>query len=170
MRKLVLAAACALALAAATAASAGGWATVGIEPLPPEQAGTPWNVTITVLRHGRTPTDGAKPTLTIRNAETGKTITYAAKPAGNGRYTARVVFPSEGTWRYTVSNGLAATGYGTSQTQTFAPVEIGGGAGDPALPAWQIGGGAVLALALAAAALLMTRRRRPRAGLATSAQ
>ena len=168
MRNLVLAAACALALAAATGASAGGWATVGIEPLPPEQANTPWNVTITVLRHGRTPTDGAKPTLTIRDAESGKTITYAAKPAGNGRYTARVVFPSDGTWRYTVNNGLAATRYGASQTQTFAPVEIGGGAADPALPPWQIAVGA--ALALAAAALLLTRRRRPRAGLATTAQ
>ena len=169
MRTLIVGGLAALALAAAGMAAAGGWATVGIEPLPPEQADTPWNVTITVLRHGRTPTDGAKPTLTIRNAETGKAITYAAKPAGNGRYTARVTFPSEGTWRYTVNNGLAATGYGVSQTQTFAAVEVvGGGSSDSAAPAWGVVAGA--ALALAAALLLLARRRRLRPGLATTAQ
>ena len=167
MRKLVLAAACTLALAAATGASAGGWATVGIEPLPPEQADTPWNVTISVLRHGKTPTDGAKPTLTIRNVDTGKTITYAAKPAGNGRYTARVVFPSNGTWRYEVDNGLAATGYGASQTQTFAPVHVGGDPGGSTVPVSVITAGAALALA---AALLLLARRRPRPGLATTTQ
>ena len=152
------------ALAVAGAASAGGWATVGISPQPPDTAKTPWNVDVRVLRHGRTPVDTARPTITIRNESTGRTLTFRAVAAGKaGMYRARVVFPSPGRWSYEVDNGLAATGYGSSQTQTYKPVDVG-----PApetarrLPiALVAAGAAVLALLLA-----LVVRRRPRARLA----
>ena len=168
MRKLLVAALVAAALAAASAAAGGGWATVGLAPLPPDELGEPWNVTVTVLRHGRTPTDGAEPMLTIRNEDTGKTKTYALKPVGSGRYTARIVFPAAGTWSYAVNNGLAATGYGMSATQTFAPVEVrsSAGGGSPS-PKWPF---AVLGTAGAAGALLLlARRRRLKPGLSPAA-
>jgi hypothetical protein len=48
------------------------------------------------------------------------------------------VFPSAGTWRFSIDNGLSATGYGMDATTTYAPVEIGapggGGNGFPVLP------------------------------------
>lgn len=170
MRKLLLLALSVAALAAGGTAGAGGWATVGVEPPPPDEANEPWNVTVTVLRHGRTPTDGARPMLTIRNRETGATKTYALEPAGSGRYTARIVFPSAGTWSYVVNNGLAATGYGMSATQTFAPVEIGPRDGGASPPVWSLRALLVLALVATGAALvLLARRRRPRAGLAPTA-
>ena len=168
MRKLLLLGLVLAFAALAGTAAGGGWATVGVEPLPPDDANEPWNVTVTVLRHGRTPTDGAQPMLTIRNRDTGATRTYALEPAGSGRYTARVVFPSPGTWSYTVNNGLAATGYGMSATQTFAPVEIGGRNGGPVLPTWSLVGIGGLAVGLAAVVLL-GRRRRARPDLAPAA-
>ncbi len=162
MRTLVLGAALVLALALAATAAAGGWATVGVAPLPPDQARTDWNVQITVLRHGRTPTAGAKPIVIIRNADSGQTLRFPAKPtAKTGVYRARVVFPSGGTWRYEVNDGLEATGYGMSRTHSFAAVELAGAADSGSSFAWKIAGGTVLALALGALLLVGLRRRRP---------
>lgn len=171
MRKLVLATLAAAALAAPAATNAGGWATAGIEPQPPVTAGDDWNVTITILRHGQTPTDGAKPSITIRNVDTGETKTFAATPAGEvGKYEARVEFPSGGTWRYEVNTGLAATGHGMNQVQTFAPVEIsGGGAAGTSFPTLQLTAGIAAALALAALVFFMRRRRPQQPQLAPSA-
>ena len=166
MRKLVLVALALGAFTAAPAASAGGWATVGVEPQP---TGKDWDATLTVLRHGRTPTDGAKPSITIRN-DSGVTKTFIAKPLGNGKYRAHVEFPSSGTWRYEINTGLAATGYGIDQTQTFAPVTISGSSdGGFSLPRWAPPLALVFAAALAAF-FLLARRRRLHAGLAPTAQ
>jgi hypothetical protein len=152
---LVAAAAAALALAAGT--HAGGWATVGLASLPDGiEAGKTWTAEITVLRHGRTPTDGAKPALTIRDGK-GTTRTFPARPAGRtGAYRAKVVFPHEGTWRYEIDNGLAATGYGVSATTTYAPIQVGAPAGS-SFPTWPLAG-SLGAAALIAAALLARRR------------
>ena len=164
MRKLVLTV---LAAAlAAPAATAGGWATAGVDSQP---SGKEWDATITILRHGRTPTDDAAPSITIRNDE-GVTKTFAAKPIGGGRYTVRVEFPTEGTWRYEVNTGLAATGHGADQVQTFAPVEIrGAGDGGSAMPAWPLATAAALALLLAIG-FFLARRRRLTPSLAPTAQ
>jgi len=167
MRKLVLAATAVAALAGAGSAAAGGWATAGITPMPDGvDAGEPWNVTITVLRHGVTPTDGAKPSITIKN-DAGVTKTFRATPTGKtGEYRARVVFPANGTWRYEVDNGLFATGYGESMRQTYTPVEIGGpgGGGSTTSLAWTLGGSAALACALALL-IFLGRTRTPRPGI-----
>ncbi len=161
MKRLIALAVAATALAGAGTALAGGWATVGLAASPDGvAAGETWRAQITVLRHGVTPTDGARPTLTIRNVRSGKTAAFAAKPAGNkGVYEARVVFPESGTWSYAIDNGLAATGYGVSATTTYAPVAIGPGDGGSSVPVWPFVAGAALALA-ALAALAVRRRHR----------
>ena len=136
MRRVALAAAFAATVLLPAAAHAGGWATVTLAPPPVGlEAEETWTAQLTVLRHGVTPTNGATPSITIRGP--GGAETFKAKPAGAaGKYVAHVVFPSGGSWRYEVSDGLTATGYGHSQTHTYAAVDIapgtgGGGAGFP---------------------------------------
>jgi hypothetical protein len=163
MRRLVIALAVVLALPAA--AQAGGWATVTLAP-PPTDLGADetWTARLTVLRHGVTPTAGATPWITIRSNAHGSKA-FAAEPAGKtGVYVARVVFPETGSWRYEVSDGLAATGHGYSQTHTYAAIEIvpgtGGGGGD-GVPVWPFALAAVALAAGGAVALARQRGRRP---------
>jgi len=164
MRRVVALTTLAVALAAAAGAGAGGWATVGLEPLPNGiEAGETWRAQITVLRHGVTPTDGAAPSLTIRETRTGRTASFAAEPTGKtGVYEALVVFPEPGRWSFSIDNGLAATGYGVSATTTYAPVTIGSGqngGGVPGAPVLPVAA-ATAALGLVAAGLLGVRRLR----------
>lgn len=150
-----------LALAAAGSATAGGWATAGISPLPDDStaAGGTWKTTITVLQHGRTPLDGVQPTLTIRNGD--ETRTFAGTPTGEpGKYAVVVEFPSGGTWDVSVWDGF--TEYGNPQTTTFGSVDVSGGsASGGAFPLGWTLGGVGAALAVAAALLLLRRRARP---------
>src|SRR3954471_12561963 len=123
VRRLVsatAAAAVAAGLSLPAGASAGGFATVGLSSLPDgTPPGRPWNVTLTILQHGGTPLNDLGPTVRIRAADGTTTRTFAAKPAGTaGRYTADVVFPAAGRWRYWVDDGF-------TQTHAFAPVAIG---------------------------------------------
>ena len=134
MRYLLALSVLAVALAAPAAAPAGGWATVELAAMPAGiDAGDTWTARFTVLRHGVTPTDGAEPSVTIVQPVSAETSTFPADPAGEpGVYQAAVVFPDAGTWTFEIDNGLAATGYGESQTTTFDPVTVsapGGGGG-----------------------------------------
>jgi hypothetical protein len=157
MRKLV--AVLAAALVAAPAAGAGGFATVGVSSLPPED-GSDWNVVLTVKQHGRTPMDGLHPAITIHNADTGTTQRFLATPAGEtGKYEATVAFPSNGTWTYSIVDGF------TPWTHTFAPVTIDGIGGDGSFPAVPVAVGVALALVLGTALVLVARRRRLEPGL-----
>lgn len=168
MRKLTLLA-LAASLAVAGVANAGGWATVGVSPQPDDlSAGAVWKVNIRVLQHGRTPLNGVKPTITIRNADTGQSKTFPAKPTGeSGVYAAEVVFPSAGSWRYEVYDGFGQ--YGGAKTHTFAPVEIAGASGGSgASLAWTVSGSVALALALGALLFAGLRPRRRDALVAAS--
>jgi hypothetical protein len=153
MRYLIALSVLVAALAAPAAAPAGGWATVELEGMPAGlDAGDTWTARFTVLRHGVTPTDGAEPSVTIAPAESSDTTTFQAAPAGEpGVYEAAVVFPEPGTWTFEIDNGLAATGFGVSQTTTFDPVAIGapggGGVAD--------GGGLLSPLTLAVLGLVL---------------
>jgi hypothetical protein len=149
------------ALALPAAAGAGGFATVGLSSLPDGTApGTPWRLTLTILQHGRTPLPGLQPTVLLTSADGATARTVAARPAGKpGVYTADVVFPTRGVWRYAINDGF-------SQVHRFAPVRIGAAAS-----ATTKGDGADVGLALAAAAVAgvlaallaaaLMRRRRP---------
>ncbi len=132
MRKaLIVGGALVAALAVPASAAAGCWATVGLAP-PPKGIGPGevWKAELTVLQHGRTPLSHAKPTVTVVNATTGERRTVAAKLANadRGRYTANVVFPSAGAWRYQVFDGFttyAGEQVPCARTHTFASVNVG---------------------------------------------
>jgi hypothetical protein len=151
-----------LALVFVPAAWAGGWSTVGLRSTPDGLApGEPWNAEFTVLAHGVTPLNDVKPTLTISNGAVSRTFaaTRASRP---GTYRATVVFPTAGTWRYSVHDGYLA-----GVTHTFPPATIRAGA--PVVPraeggthAWlAIPGAACLFAALAL--VVRDRRRQPQA-------
>lgn len=156
MRHLIVFAAVVTTLAASAAASAGGWATVGIDPLPSGVGpGDTWTTEMTVLQHGRTPLDGLSPTITIQR-ETGESHEFVATPSGEpGVYAAEVVFPEAGRWSI-----VADSTFGESRL-TYGPVTIGpdsGGAPSsfPVLPV----AAAAAALGLALTAVLGVRRLR----------
>jgi hypothetical protein len=162
MRRLVIVAGF-IALLVVPAASAGGWATVIMAPPPAGlEADETWTANITVLRHGVTPTDGAAPSVTIKGEEGSQT--FQATPTGaTGAYVAHVVFPAAGSWEYQVSDGLAATGYGVSQTHTYSLVDIapGTGGGGWGVPVWPFALAAIALLAVGAMALARQRGSRP---------
>jgi len=80
MRYLVFVSALVLVAVTAGSASAGGWATVGLASTPEGvRSGETWTAEITVLRHGVTPTDGAAPSLTIRQ-QGDVSETFTAEP------------------------------------------------------------------------------------------
>ena len=150
-----------LAVAAVTvpAASAGGWATVGLDSLPPQGlgAGQAWPVDITVLQHGETPLAGVTPIVRIRDGGGNVVKSFTATPTGTtGVYHAEVTFPGEGTYSYEVYDGFGT--YGGARTHTFKPVTIGAGGGFPY--GW-LAAALGLAAALAAATVLTRRRRDP---------
>ena len=124
MRKLIVLAVLAAGLAVPALASAGGWATVGIEPLPDGTgAGGTWSPDITIRQHGRTPLDGLAPVVTITDGD-GASHDFVAEPAGQpGMYTADVTFPEAGSWGVVVESG-----FGDSRL-TYGPVSVGEGPG-----------------------------------------
>jgi hypothetical protein len=131
MRRLLIGFALA-ALALPAGALGGGWATAGLAP--PDDGvgpGDTWNAQITILQHGMTPLNGVSPTVTIRNGSTAKT--FKATPAGEpGKYVAKVVFPSGGSWTYEVYDGF--TQYGGAKTHSFPAVTIGTAGDDGGFP------------------------------------
>jgi hypothetical protein len=144
-----------LAVALPGAAAAGGWATVQLSSLPTgTKAGDTWKAELLVLQHGRTPLEGVSPVIRIRNGDVGKEFT--ATPTGEpGRYAADVTFPAVGTWQWEIWDGF-------SQTHTYAPVTVGGGAGagDGSFPMVPLGAGALVLVGGLAGLMFVARRRR----------
>lgn len=143
-----------LALAWPAAASAGGYATVGLQSLPTDiEPGKPWMAEFTVLAHGRTPFVDGTPSVTASRVDGGAVGTYPARLVNQeGLYRSAVVFPSRGRFEYVIDDGY-------SQRHTFPPVTIGGDGTEPAAapaPAGQDGDPLPLALALAVGAGLLT--------------
>jgi hypothetical protein len=118
-----------LALVSPAAASAGGYATVGLQSLPTHvEPGRPWMAEFTVLVHGRTPFLDGKPTVTV--SRHGRVFgTYPAELVNQeGLYRAAVVFPSRGRFNYVIDDGY-------SQLHFFPPVVVGGEGSEPGAPA-----------------------------------
>jgi hypothetical protein len=152
MRYLVVVATIATALIASSAATAGGWATVGMNPLPTGVGpGDTWNTNLTILQHGRTPLTGLSPTITITLEDTGLTKQFVATETdAPGVYRASVVFPEAGPWSI-----VADSTFGDSKL-TYGPVLIepapGTGAGGsgrdfPVLPVLAVLGALVVVAA-----------------------
>lgn len=153
MKKILLALVAAAVLV--PAASAGGWATVGLSSLPPDdlKAGGTWSFDLTVLQHGVTPLENVQPTITLVGDDGTLAGTFAATPTQKpGVYHAEVRFPATGTWRYEINDGF-------SRTHTFKPVDVGPASAPSSFPTVPVGGIA-LALLLAAALALFVRRSR----------
>jgi hypothetical protein len=157
MRALIVLSTLALALVATGTAGAGGWASVGIAPLPDgTESGGTWRTEITVLQHGRTPLEGLAPVVRI-TGDDGASHEFLAMPTEKpGVYDASVVFPASGDWRIAVESG-----FGDSRL-TYGPVSItspSGGEGIRPVPtAWLVA--LVSSLALASLLVLGTRRLR----------
>ncbi|HZG36496.1 MAG TPA: FixH family protein [Gaiellaceae bacterium] len=161
MKKLVLVLAVLAALAPAAAAG-GGWATVGLGSLPPDDlvAGAEWSVDLTVLQHGRTPLEHVQPVVRLHGPGGASEEFAATRTAKPGVYRAVVRFPSSGTWRFEVDDGF-------SQTHTYRPVTVGTASSPSSFPTLPVGGLAA-ALVLVAVLLLVARRQRPRSQPATA--
>jgi hypothetical protein len=156
MRVLAMVSAIVCALALPPLASAGGWATVGFEPLPDGMsAGGTWTPTIVVKQHGITPLEGLQPVVLVEETSSGGSTTFLATAGAEaGVYHAEVAFPSPGDWRITILSG-----FGDSQV-TYGPVAIGAAApGDPE-PLPVIGFGALALVVLGVFGLLAARRAR----------
>ena len=140
MRKLL--AALAVSLLLPSAATAGGFATVGLDS-PPDGSRT-WRVELTILQHGRTPLYKLHPKVIVERESVRRV--FAAEPAGKpGVYRAEVVFPGPGSWHYVVDDDFSAT-------HSFPPVRVGDGKGDSSpVEAASTGGGPDIPLALAVA-------------------
>jgi hypothetical protein len=161
MLRLTIVAAVA-SLAVAGTASAGGWATAGVSPPPPDDpsGGSTWNTDITIKQHGITPLDGISPAVILRNTATGEEQQFAATPTGKpGTYAAEVVFPDSGRWAVEVYDGFVE--YGGAARHTFGVVALDG----PAAPGsgefplgWTLAGVAA-AMAVIVALVLVLRRR-----------
>ncbi|MBA3264444.1 MAG: hypothetical protein H0T69_18655 [Thermoleophilaceae bacterium] len=121
--RLAAAIAVAAALLAPTSAAAGGFATVGVDPLPNGIGpGKTWGVQLTILQHGRTPLEGVDPRVIVTRGT--ERQVFAARPTRRpGVYRAQIVFPSAGTWHYVVDDGF-------TMTHTFPPVRVRVGGGD----------------------------------------
>jgi hypothetical protein len=145
-------------LALPTLASAGGWASVGFEPLPDgTEAGGTWKPTIFVRQHGITPLEGLQPVVMIENTGSGESTKFLATADPEaGVYHADVVFPSAGDWRVTILSG-----FGDSKV-TYGPVAIGepGTAGGGSEPMPMIGFGLLALAGVAVIGLLVVRRSR----------
>lgn len=82
---------------------AGGWAVITLDELPTNVvAGEPLTIGFVVLQHGRTPLDGLTPTITA-NLYKDQEFVVQAEPGGKpGHYTATLIFPSAGEWRWSI--------------------------------------------------------------------
>ena len=160
MRGFIALATLAIALVASATAQAGGWATVGLEPLPSGVGpGDTWHTEMTVLQHGVTPLEGLSPTITISSDDTGDSRQFTATATGKpGVYEADVVFPESGNWRI-----VADSTFGDS-TLTYGPILVEGGSPGgadtsdfPVVPILVVLGGMAL---VAAAGFGVLRQRR----------
>jgi len=87
--------------------AAGGWAITSLDPFEQPVAGQPVTIGFTILQHGVTPVEVAGAGIRVfQNGTTGEF--FPALHDGDGRvghYTARVVFPREGTFTWLVEQG-----------------------------------------------------------------
>jgi YtkA-like len=186
--RLTLLAAIAAVLALPASASAGGWATVGLEP-PPDglEVGQPWQVDLTILQHGRTPLEGVKPRVNVAREDGSARDSFPARATGEpGVYRASVVFESAGKWAYVVDDGfmgrhsfkpvrIVAGGKGRTTeavalANAAAAVPPSGATGGDDGPDWLLAAlGAALAALVAGGGVALLQRRRGGPGPAAGA-
>lgn len=163
----VLIALAALVLVMAAPALAGGWATITLDAWPQDvTAGRPVTISFVVRQHGRDDAriNGLEANVHIRNRETGEQASFVATSQGEeGRYTAEVTFPKDGTWSWSIEAFTSNQPMPDLQVAAAAPVA----AAPPktSLPAYPLLAGG-LGLALAAGIIVLIGGRRARWALA----
>lgn len=82
---------------------AGGWAVITLDELPSGVvAGQPITVGFTVRQHGRTPMTDLYPTITANLNKETEFVVNATPEGKPGHYTASLLFPREGQWRWSI--------------------------------------------------------------------
>lgn len=173
MHKALFAGVVVAALAYAAPATAGCWATAQlVKPPDGTPAGTPWTARITILQHGRNPLPDAKtaqPRVAISKGEVRKEFTARPVDVSQGTYEAELVFPSNGTWKYSVFDDFTTWNkqsapcsrwheLGTVQIGPAPPSTSAGDSGT--FPVWPVTGGLGLALLIAGGAVFLGVRSR----------
>jgi len=94
-----------LTLALAAPALAGGWAVTTLDSVPTDmQAGQTYSIGFTIRQHGVTPVDLADVSLTLTSPDGAKNVTVpAAREGATGHYLAKVTFPYDGVWSWSVN-------------------------------------------------------------------
>ncbi len=90
----------------ASGASAGGWAVTTLDAVPTPVPGQPVRVGFTILQHGVTPVDlDSDVAIEVVDARGSNTVFPARLDGPTGHYVADVVFPTAGTYEWTVHQG-----------------------------------------------------------------
>lgn len=120
--------ACLVALAVPSLVFAGGWAVITLDELPQDiTAGQPVTIGLMARQHGQTPWVVEEIIIEAKHLETGRKVSFAAKPDGTpGHYQAELVFPEAGRWAWSVASGLMP------MQQPLPALEV---AGNTAMPA-----------------------------------
>jgi hypothetical protein len=136
----------------------GGFATAGLSSTPAGvKPGEPWNVDVTILQHGRTPMTNVKPAVLVVGPDGVEQRFAGSRTDEPGVYRARVVFPEQGRYSYSVDDGFT-----NAMPHNFPAVTIGGAAptsavaGSDDLPWWPL---LLLAPVLAGVGVFLVRRR-----------
>jgi hypothetical protein len=143
---------------------AGGWAVITLDELPTNVvANEPVTIGFTVLQHGRTPLDGLYPTITANLYKDQELVAQAEPGDQPGYYTATLIFPKEGEWRWSIQAftmdqpmpmlSVAPAGSIVSNP-TVAKIES-------AAPPWMLVGGLSLGVGVVGAVIAFRRRSRP---------
>jgi cytochrome c2 len=97
-------------LGQAPVAQAGGWAVVTLDELPAQVVvNQPVSIGFMVRQHGRHPTPGLSPQITLTHLESQPSLTIAATEQGGiGHYVASLKLPQAGQWAWTIQGfGMA---------------------------------------------------------------
>lgn len=153
------------ALAGAAAAKEGG-VEVSSSPVGLE-TGEVWSTSLLLVHGDSAVVAGAKPGITIRHDESGRELTFAARPTDNPRrYEVELAFPEGGFWVVEAYDGVTGRSYPVGvgaflvdepSAQPAAARPVSRDEGWPVWPA--VGGGLGLVLPAAGAALFLRRRR-----------
>lgn len=150
----------ACALGIGSVASAGGWAISTLDELPNPIAGETIEVGFTIRQHGVTPVDLTEDVgITITPA--GGTAQYfpAAGDGTVGHYVARVEFPSEGQYQWSIRQGIFAD-YDLGQINVSVPTIPENSSGSLVSLRYVGLGGAMLFGLVALADVIVVRRKR----------
>lgn len=117
-------------LALPLVASAGGWALTSFDELPTSfETGETYELSYTILQHGRSPVDVFGSSVFVTNSSGNVTEFEATRTNSVGRYTVEVTFPAAGTFTWNVSQGdfaphdlgsIAVTGAVASSTSSMS--------------------------------------------------